>query len=144
MATLLAHISVVPGKEASFERIAAELYRHTHADEAAVRRYEYWRGAEPGTYYCLESFPDLLGFIAHQSSDHHEAAGTQFAGMFASLRLEWVDPLAQASPLAATNPAELPADASELARRYHAQYGSVLAEWWLALRAVSDPPEESH
>src|SRR6476619_771592 len=65
MATLLAHITVKPGSEAQFERIAAEMYRRTHADEADPRRYEYWRGAERGTYYCLESFEDYLGFLAH-------------------------------------------------------------------------------
>ena len=74
MATLLAHIRVRPGKEVQFERIAEELHRATHEREANVRRYEYWRGAEPSTYYALESFDDLAGFVAHQTSEHHEAA----------------------------------------------------------------------
>ena len=76
MATLLAHIRVPPGKEVQFERIAEELYRATHEREADVRRDEYWRGAEPSTYYALESFDDLAGFVAHQTSEHHEAAPT--------------------------------------------------------------------
>ena len=69
MVTLLAHIKVVPGAEARFEEIAAEMYTRSHADEADVRRYEYWRGDQPGTYYCLESFPDLDGFLADLDAD---------------------------------------------------------------------------
>ena len=48
VATALAHISVRPGMEASFERVAAELYRATHEGESAVRRYEYFRGSRAG------------------------------------------------------------------------------------------------
>ena len=47
MVTLLAHIKVVPGTEARFEKIAEEMHRRSHADEADVRRYEYWRAEEP-------------------------------------------------------------------------------------------------
>src|SRR5271166_149729 len=47
MATLLAHIRVRPGAEKRFEQIARELHDATHACEHDVRRYEYWRGAEP-------------------------------------------------------------------------------------------------
>lgn len=140
MATLLAHIRVVPGEEARFERVAEEMYRRTHADEADVRRYEYWRGAEPGTYYCLESFPDLLGFLAHQTSDHHEAHGPDFRELIAEMRLEWVDPLPDASPLTPTRTAVLPADASDLVRAYHQRFADVEASWWEPLRA--DVPEE--
>ena len=93
MATLLAHIRVRPGKEVQFERIAEELYRATHEREADVRRYEYWRGAEPSTYYALESFDDLAGFVAHQTSEHHEAARPGLGEVIEDIRLEWVDPL---------------------------------------------------
>jgi quinol monooxygenase YgiN len=74
MATLLAHITVKPGCEAQFEEIARTLYERTHAAEADVVRYEYWRGAAPGTYYTLLGFTDHRAFIAHQTSDHHESA----------------------------------------------------------------------
>ena len=93
MATLLAHIRVRPGKEVQFEEIAEELYRATHEREANVRRYEYWRGAEPSTYYALESFDDLAGFVAHQTSEHHEAARPGLGEVIEDIWLEWVDPL---------------------------------------------------
>ncbi len=143
MVTLLAHIKVVPGTEARFERIAAELHRRTHADEADVRRYEYWRGDEPSTYYCLESFPDLLGFLAHQTSDHHEAAGPKYQGIIESMRLEWVDPLGTASPLTPTNTAPLPDGASELTARYYERFAAVEAQWWQPLRDVTDTSQEA-
>ena len=41
MATILVHLRTHPGREADFERLAAELWRQTHANEPAVRRYEY-------------------------------------------------------------------------------------------------------
>lgn len=132
MATLLAHLKVKPGMEADFERIAAEMYQRTHADEDGVRRYEYWRGEAPGTYYCLESFPNYLGFIAHQSSDHHESF--DFGSVLEDIRIEFVDPLGSASPLGPTEPARLPPDASELAAAYHARYPDIRQDWWLGLR----------
>ena len=132
MATLLAHLKIKPGKEAAFERIAEEMYRRSHGEEAAVRRYEYWRGAEPGTYYCLESFPDFIGFISHQSSDHHESF--DFGSVLADIRLEFVDPVGSASPLTATEHTPLPPDASELERAYYARYPDIRQDWWLDLR----------
>jgi len=136
MATLLAHIKVRPGSEALFEQIAAELYRRTHGDEADPRRYEFWRGAEPGTYYCLESFQDFLGFLAHQTSPHHESASPRLGEVLEGLKLEWVDPLGDASPLTPTDHTPLPADASELEALYHERFAAVVQEWWLELRAA--------
>jgi quinol monooxygenase YgiN len=134
MATLLAHITVLPGQELAFERISAELYRRTHADEADPWRYEYWRGAEPRTYYCLESFADYYGFLAHETSPHHEVASAQYGPVFETIRLEWVDPMASASPLNPTDYQPLPADASDLERYYHERMAAVAQDWWIALR----------
>lgn len=134
MATLLAHLKVKPGMEAAFERIAAEMYLRTHADEDDVRRYEYWRGEVPGTYYCLESFPDFHSFIAHQSSDHHESF--DFGSVLEDIRIEFVDPLGSASPLVPTEQASLPPDASELAASYYARYPDICQEWWLDVKQV--------
>ena len=61
MATFLAHITIVPGREAEFEAIARELHEASHANEDRLVRYEYWRGAQESTYYCLASFPDHRG-----------------------------------------------------------------------------------
>ena len=132
MATFLAKIKVFEGKEAAFEAIARDMFRETHANEPTCRRYEYWRGAEPRTYYCMESFDDYLGFMAHQTSDHHEAP--DYASVLESLELEWIDPIQGACDLSSTNHQELPSDASELMRQYAENMPVVMGQWWLALR----------
>lgn len=134
MATLLAHITVRPGAEREFERIARTLYERTHALETGVRRYEYWRGAQPRTYYTLLAFDDHRAFIAHQTSDHHESASPELGLVIESLRLEWLDPVAGASPLPATE-TQSPVDgASDLVLAYTDRFAAAIADWWLALR----------
>lgn len=134
MATLLAHIRVHAGMEERFERIASRLHAATHATEARVRRYEYYRGAEPGSYYSLLAFDDFLAFLEHQTSSHHEASSPELGSVIADLRLEWLDPIESASELGSTDMQELPADASDLARRYHALFAADVRDWWLPLR----------
>jgi quinol monooxygenase YgiN len=134
MATLLAHIRVRPGMEARFEQLATELFQATHANERAVRRYEYFRGADPGTYYALLSFDDYHGFLEHQSSDHHEVAVPGLGEVSESTRLEWIDPIQQASPLVPTDHQPLPDDASPVAAHYHERFGDITADWWRGLR----------
>ena len=134
MATLLAHITVKPGSEERFEGIARDLYARTHEMEADVVRYEYWRGADPRTYYTLLSFPDHRAFIGHQTSDHHEEASPAIGETVESLRLEWVDPIADASPLVATEAQNAPDGASELVATYTDRFAAEVAEWWLSQR----------
>jgi quinol monooxygenase YgiN len=134
MATLLAHIRVRTGMEERFEALVTELYRATHDDETAVRRYEYFRGSERGTYYCLLAFDDYRGFLSHQSSDHHEAAGPQLGDLTDTIRLEWLDPVQTASPLPPTNTQSLPDDASVVMVRHHERFGDVGEKWWEELR----------
>jgi quinol monooxygenase YgiN len=134
VATILAHIRVNEGAEQRFEDIARRLYEATHRDESGVRRYEYWRGADPRTYYTLLSFDDFGTFIAHQTSDHHEAASGEFAGVFESFRLEWIDPIDGASDLPSTEAGEVAADADDLTRRYADRFAAQVAEWWSGLR----------
>jgi quinol monooxygenase YgiN len=134
VATVLAHIRVLPGREPQFEELARNLYRSSHADERDVRRYEYWRGAEPGTYYTLISFDDFAGFLAHQTSPHHETAGPHLREVMDSIRLEWVDPLSSASPLTPTDMSPLPDDPTELERAYHERFAATVQEWWWPLR----------
>src|SRR5262245_41238039 len=134
MATLLARIRVRPGMEARFERIAEELHRATHEREADVRRYEYWRGAAPSTYYALESFDDLAGFVAHQTSDHHEEARPALDEVIEDIALEWVDPVPRASPLAPTVTAGPPPDATPIEQRCYERFaGSLMQSWWSAV-----------
>jgi quinol monooxygenase YgiN len=131
MATLLAHIRVRPGAEERFEQIARKLHEATHARED-VRRYEYWRGVEPGTYYALESFDEFAGFLAHEASPHHVAASPAFREVLQDVRLEWVDPVVGASPL---GPTDLTATDLEEPRRE--RYRAKIQDWWLPLRAAA-------
>ncbi len=134
MATLLAHITVKPGFEARFEAIARTLHERTHADEPAVVRYEYWRGAAPRTYYTLLSFTDHRAFIAHQTSDHHEQASPQIGECVEDLRLEWVDPIVGAAELVPTEMQQAAPNADELTVRYTERFAADVADWWLGLR----------
>ncbi len=132
MATFFAHIKIFDGKEAEFERVAREIWHNTHTLEEGVLRYEYFRGQEPGHYYCLLSFRDFKTFMIHQTSDHHEAP--DFGSLLESNRLEWLDPVDGASDLPPTNPQDLGPDASDLAKRYSQDHGVVMQDWWLKLR----------
>ena len=134
MATLLAYITVRPGSEAAFETIARTLYERTHATESAVRYYEYWRGADPRTYYTLLSFDDHRAFITHQTSDHHETASPVIGQLVESIRLEWVDPIDGASALRSTEMQPAPDGADALTLEYTERFAAVVAEWWLAQR----------
>jgi quinol monooxygenase YgiN len=134
MSTILAHLKVKPGSERRFEEIAAALYAGTHANETRVRRYEYWRGEEPGSYYTLLSFDTEDGFLEHQTSDHHETAGPLLGEVMASLRLEWVDPIGSSSPLTPTNRTPLRPDATDLWKTYHERYAAKVQAWWQPLR----------
>ena len=133
MATLLAHITVRPGAEADFEALARTLHERTHATETGVRHYEYWRGGEPRTYYTLLSFDDHRSFIAHQTSDHHEAASPALRELIESLRLEWVDPVPGASALPPTRMQEAPPAANELVVAYTDLFAAVVPAWWATI-----------
>jgi len=130
MATLLAHIQVKPGHEADFEAIAAELHRDTHLEETGCLRYEYWRGAAPGFYYSLLSFEDFHAFLRHQVSDHHEAASPRIGDVCEKVKLEWVDPLDDSSPLPPTRMQALPEGADEKTTLYHEAFAALTQEWW--------------
>jgi hypothetical protein len=134
MATVIAHIRVVEGAESQFESIIRGLFRATHDTEPAVRRYEYWRAAEPREYYALIACDDFRGFITHQTSEHHESASADLHQVIESLRLEWVDPVAGASDLRPTEMQPALPNADDLTRRYTERYAAQIAMWWLALR----------
>jgi len=134
MSTLLAKIQIHPGKEAEFEDVMKHMYEQTHGTEEGVLRYEYWRGREPGFYYCLLAFRDAEAFWRHQASDHHEGEMERFAACIAELDLETVDPVRQAAPLPATEEGVLSTDLAEDVRQQAETYPIALASWWLALR----------
>ena len=130
MATLLAHIRIKPGSEAQFETTVRALYASSHASEKALRRYEYWRGKSPNCYYCLESFDDYAGFLAHETTPHHEAAAEPIMALIEAFELEWVDPVPDAAPLATTHDQPLDAGADERTRFYAGMFPLTLARWW--------------
>jgi quinol monooxygenase YgiN len=134
MATILAHIKVKPGCEAQFEQISKDLYGASHGSEPGLLRYEYWRGAEPRTYYCIESYADVVGFLKHQSSAHHHHFGPDFRELIEAITMGWVDPIGQASPLAPTNNQPLPADATDQMKAIYPRFASIYAAWWGKLR----------
>ena len=68
--------------------------------------------------------------MEHQASSHHEAAAPALGEMIAELRLEWLSPLAGASPLPSLTSSELPPMATDLMRRYAAQFPMLHQEWW--------------
>ena len=131
MATFVAKIKIYEGKEAEFEDVARMMYEATNR-EPGCRRYAYWRGAEPRSYYCLESFDDYLAFMEHQTSDHHEAP--DFRSLLESIELEWLDPIQGASDLGPTMPQDLPDDADDLTKSKAKGHPLVVQAWWQALR----------
>jgi quinol monooxygenase YgiN len=141
MSSLLAKIQVHRGKEAEFEDVMAFMYRQTHGTEEGVLRYEYWRGREPGFYYCLLSFRDAVAFWRHQASDHHEGEMQRFAQCIAALDLEIIDPVQQASPLPPTVDAAMPGDETPAVREQAARFPIATMAWWLARR--TSPAEHS-
>ena len=134
MATILAHITIKAGSEARFEQIARDLYAGTHDTETGVRHYQYWRGAEPRTYYTLLSFDDFQTFMAHQTSDHHESAAPSLGEVMEAFKLEWVDPIQGASDLPPTEHQPAAADANELTKTYTDRYAAKVADWWKGMR----------
>jgi quinol monooxygenase YgiN len=130
VASILAHISIKPGHELAFEAAAGELWTKTHALETGVHRYEYWRSETPNQWYALLSYEHELDFLHHQVSDHHEDASALFAPMFASVRLEWIDPVpgANHAPAGVIDP--LPEDASALLATAKRRYAAQVAQWW--------------
>lgn len=135
MSSLLAKIQIHPGKEADFEDVMAFMYRQTHTTEEGVLRYEYWRGREPGFYYCLLSFRDALAFWRHQASDHHEGQMQRFGECIAALDLEVIDPVQQASPLPPTLDAQLSQGESLAVQEQAQRFPIATAAWWRAMRS---------
>ena len=131
MATLLAHIKIQPGKEAKWEAIMHDMVAETFGTEDGVIRYEYWKGQEPLSYYCLLSFKDKWAFYHHQMSDHHE--GHDFADVLAGITLEFIDPVQGAGGgLPPTTDPALPDDASDTMKIAQERFPLSIPAWWSA------------
>lgn len=134
MCTFLAKIQIHPGKETTFESVMRAMYKATHDTEQQVIRYEYWRGRQPGFYYCLLSFASTADFWRHQASDHHEGEMQRFVECIAELDLETVDPVQGACPLPTTEPGTLAPSAPEQLTEQAKLFPVSLAQWWLTHR----------
>jgi len=134
MATCLVHMRVKEGGAAAFEAMARALYEASTGNEPGLRRYEYWRGKQPNTYYCLQSFDDYAGFLAHETAPHHEAAAEPIMALIERFELEWVDPVAGAAPIDPTQEQGLSDDVSERTRVYADLFPLSILNWWSALR----------
>lgn len=131
MPTLLTHIHVHETEIGRWEEVLRLMVAHTHQSEPDRLRYEYWRGAEPGRYYALLSYPTAHAFYAHQASSYHDAFLDDFARMFSEMRLEWVDPVESGgSGLPSTRDDPLPADTPEKIRDQLALYPILIPDWW--------------
>lgn len=131
MATLLTHIKIKPGKEEKWEAIIEDMVTQTLSTEKDVIRYEYWKGQEERSYYCLLSFKDKLAFYYHQMSDHHESHN--FADVIEDIKLEYVDPVSNAGGgLPSTVDAALPADATDAQKTAQERYPLSIPTWWSA------------
>lgn len=136
MASILAHIQIHPGKEPVFEEITRRLYSATHDLEPACLRYEYWRAAETGKYYCFLCFTDYPGFMVHQVSDHHEEDAATLRAVIADIQLEWVDPVMESAGFPLTRDTPIAAEASALTVEYADMFPIAVQEWWLGLRGA--------
>lgn len=133
MTTILAHLTIKPGKEAAFEDIAREMVRQTTGNEPGCVRYEYWRGQDARNYYVLLAFRDSGAFYEHQASDWHEQYTNPLRDCWETIRLEILDPVPGASPLSPTVEQPLPDDAPEAQRRHEAAIPITRAAWWDSL-----------
>lgn len=134
MATLLAYLKIKEGREAEYEAIQTRLYQETHNREPDVRRYEFFRGPGRGEYYGLLSYDDFVGFMKHQSSDHHETFSERFRDLVEESSIRWIDPMERASDLTPTDPQPLPEGASQLMRDYAKMFTIDVPEWWQQAR----------
>jgi quinol monooxygenase YgiN len=135
MPTLLVRMQVKTGKAARYEEILRELVKDTQAHEPGCLRYEYWRGAEPDSYYCLLSFTDTQAFYVHQSSEYHEQYLPELFEMFDGFSIEYVDPVDRGGAgLPLTQDVALPPDAPPRMQEAVAKYPIAVQAWWAALR----------
>ena len=108
------------------------MFRENHEHEPTCLRYEFYRGAEPRTYHCMESFQDFNGFMSLKVSPHNEEL--DFYSLPKKIELEWFDPIQGACDLPETNSQELPLNASELMKEYASTHPLTRQEWCLRLR----------
>ena len=75
---VIATIRVLPGKEAEFEGVFAELAPAVAANEPGNSYYRLFRTAEAGVYKVLECYDDPAAVEAHRASSHFREIGARF------------------------------------------------------------------
>ena len=139
MVTALIRMRVKQGEAAAFEAMARALYDQSHRNERNLLRYEYWRGQEPDTYYCLQAFADYGSFLAHETAPYHEAAAAPIMNLIADFELQWVDPVAGAAPLDPSLQLPLAPAATEREAFYAGLFPLARASWWPAVEGSAQP-----
>lgn len=74
---VVAILRALPGKEAEFEAIFAELAAAVNAEEAGNSYYRLFRAEEAGVYKVLECYDDQAALDAHRASDHYRNIGAR-------------------------------------------------------------------
>jgi quinol monooxygenase YgiN len=74
---VIATIRVLPGKEAEFEGVFAELAPAVRANEPGNSYYKLFRTAETSVYKVLECYDDEAAIAAHRASDHFRSLGAK-------------------------------------------------------------------
>lgn len=74
---VVAILRVLPGKEAEFEGVFAELAPAVRANEAGNSYYKLFRTNETGVYKVLECYDDAAAVEAHRASDHFRSIGAK-------------------------------------------------------------------
>ena len=133
MSTLLAEAKLKPGYEDFFEEIARAVFSSTHENESAVIRYEYFRGTDDRTYFVLLSFEDFDGFMTHQVADYHH--NVDFMDCFEDFRLQWLDPVDGASPLAQSQTeGTIDSKKGDIWNQYVENHSEKAPDWWIPQR----------
>ena len=71
--------------------------------------------------------------MVHQVADYHH--NTDFRDCFEDFKLEWVDPIKDASPLRETDTSgDMQQDKSDLWNNYVKNHSSKTPQWWIGLR----------
>ncbi len=74
---VVAILRALPGKEAEFETIFAELAAAVNAEEAGNSYYRLFRAEETGVYKVLECYENQAALDAHRASDHYRNIGAR-------------------------------------------------------------------
>jgi quinol monooxygenase YgiN len=137
MATIISRIRCKPGMAARFEELAAVMIRNTKQTEPDCTRYEYWRSADPHTYFVLECFKDVNGFYAHQANPCHTALVPELLACFEEHMAQWLDPVGSVhSNFPATADKALPGDCSAAMVEAKRQFPTPTVAWWAEFRRV--------